>query len=352
MKYTIAKVALAATVSMAALAAQAQTTLIGNDPGPNRGVRSKAVNFVNDEIERRTNGAVKVEQNWGGALFKTNAALSSMSNGVADMGLIIGTYVASEFPELNLLGLPLQDAHPWVTMNAVYEMFTTNEQIKQRLDELNLVYTASYALTPVILACRGDGIRSIKDIDGAKIARSSVVADTFGELGANIVDMPIYETYQGVETGLIDCAFTYSYYAVSTKLYEEIDTITLLDFATITSLGNFINKDSFDRLTPEQQDAILSIGPDLADYYAGELIAADDEAMAVMTNAEKPVEVVRLSDEGYAQLAAATKPTIDKWKADATNAGLDAEALLAEYTSLIAKWTAKLEAEGMPKQAN
>ena len=36
----------AATASTIALAAHAQTTLISNDPGPNRGVRAAAVNHL------------------------------------------------------------------------------------------------------------------------------------------------------------------------------------------------------------------------------------------------------------------------------------------------------------------
>lgn len=348
MKNLTRSILLSTSIIAMAASAQAQTVLIANDPGPNRGVRAKAITFVNDEIEKRTNGDVKVEQNWGGALFKVSAALTSMSNGVADMGVVIGTYVASEFPELNLAGMPLQKAHPWVMMQATYELFTTNEQIKQRLDDLNLVYTLSYALTPVILACKGEGIRSVADIPGVRISRSSISADIFGELGANLVDMPIYDTYQGLETGLIDCVLTYSYYAVGSKLYEEVDTITELSFSTITSLGNFINGYSFDALSAEQQEAILSVGPDLMDYYGNELIKADEEAMAVMTSADDPVEVVKLSDEDYAKMAAASKPILDKWKDDAENAGFDADALLAEYIALIDKWTGIMETEGLP----
>ena len=57
----VAKALMAASVSMLAMTAQAQTRLIANEPGPNKGVRAEAVNWIAEQIEERTGGDVGME---------------------------------------------------------------------------------------------------------------------------------------------------------------------------------------------------------------------------------------------------------------------------------------------------
>jgi len=311
-------------------------------------VRAEAVNYIAEQIEERTNGEVKVEQNWGGALFKTNAALESIGLGVADMGLIIGAYSASEFPELQMAGLQLKPAHPWVMMQAMYELFTTNEQLQERLDEMNLVYIGTFSLSPGILACSGEGVRSLDDVPGTKFAHTGSSTDVFAELGGNLVSMPIYDVYQGMETGLVECSVTYAYYTVASKLNELIDTITDMHFSSLASLGTFINKDTFERLSPEQQEVILQVGRDTMDFYGERLEKADIEAMEAMTTGEDKIELVELSDAEYARISDLFEPSITNWKADMSAVGNDGDVLMQELYQLIDKWTEVMETQGLP----
>lgn len=348
MKHVTKRLLAAATVSVMALAAHAQTTLIANEPGPNKGVRAKAVNYIAEQIAERTGGEVVVEQNWGGALFKTNAALQSIGLGVADMGVIIGAYSASEFPELQMAGLQLKPAHPWVMMQAMYELFTTNEQLQARFDEMNIVYLSTFSLSPGLLACSGEGIRSLADVPGKKIAHTGSSTDIFKDLGGNLVSMPIYEVYQGMETGLVECSVTYAYYAVASKLNELVDTVTDMQFSSLASLGTFINKDTYDALTPEQQAILKQVGRDVMDFYGENLMAADVKAMTTLTTGEHAVDLVKMPEADYARVSDLFAPSIENWKADASAVGTDGDALMAELFTLIDKWTAVMETEGLP----
>ncbi|MCA0869268.1 C4-dicarboxylate TRAP transporter substrate-binding protein [Seohaeicola saemankumensis] len=348
MKSILGTVALATTMTAAAMSAQAETRLIANEPGPNRGVRAKAVTYIAEQIAERTGGEVTVEQNWGGALFKTNAALESIGLGVADMGVIIGAYSASEFPELQMAGLQLKPAHPWVMMQAMYELFTTNEQIQARLNDMNIEYISTFSLTPGILACSGEGIRSLADVPGVKFAHTGSTTDIFGELGGNLVSMPIYDVYQGMETGLVECSVSYAYYTVASKLNELIDTVTDMHFSSLASLATFVNKDTFDALSPEHQEIIRQIGRDTMDFYGQNLMAADIKAMETLTTGENAVDLVELPDAEYARITELVQPSIDKWKADMAAVGGDGDAMIQELYALIDKWTGVMETEGLP----
>ena len=192
------------------------------------------------------------------------------------------------------------------------------------------------------------GIRSVDDIKGTKIAHTGSSGDVLAALGGNMVNMPIYDVYQAMETGLVDCSVTYAYYAVASKLSEEIDTMTELRYSTITSLGTVMNRDSFERLTPEQQEAILGIGPDMMNFYGEKLEEADLKALEVLSSGDDPVEFVKLSDEGYDAMDVAGVPMFDNWYADTDAVGTDGKALLAELYALMDKWTVVMETEGLP----
>ena len=220
MKTLLKLTVVAATTCGLTVGAQAQTMLISNDPGPNRGVRAEAVNHLSALIAEKSGGTLGVENNWGGALFGATSALDSLSAGVADMGLLVGPYVQSELPELAIGGVPMIKASPWVMMSALNELFTTNATIQERLEERNLVYINFYALPTALLGCNDGQIDAVADVEGVKISRTNSMSDLFEPLGGNMVNMPIYEVYQSMQTGLIDCTVTYGYIASETKLAE------------------------------------------------------------------------------------------------------------------------------------
>ncbi len=340
--------AFTAAASVMALGAHAQTVLISNDPGPNRGVRAEAVKHLSEKIGEVSGGAISVENSWGGALFKTTAALESLSTGVADLGLVVGPYTQSELPELNVGGLPMISASPWVMMNAMHELFTTNETIKARLDEKNLVFINYFALPTALLGCNGDQIGGVDDVQGVKISRTNSTSDLFQPLGGNMVNMPIYDVYQSMQTGLIDCTVTYSYFAVATKLDELLETVTPIEISSSTVLATVMNKDTFESLSAEEQAAILEAGASMPDHYGEQLGHAEAAAMEKMKSGSNPVTVKSFGETDYAAFAETAKPIIEKWLADAEATGLDGQALINEMTALIEKWNAIEASEGLP----
>lgn len=338
MKSFFKSTSMALCAVLMATTAHADMVLINNDSGPNRGVRAAAVNYLTEQIAERTGGAVTVENNWGAALFKTTAALESIGIGVADMGVVVGPYAQSVMPELAMGSLVLPDASPWVMMKAMNELFTTNETIKARMDEKNVVYVNHYALPPGLVACKGEGISSIEDVPGKKMANTGGFSALFNELGANMVSMPIYETYQATETGLVDCSVTYSYFAVATKLNELVDTMTPVNFAAVTVVITFMNKDSFESLAPEHQQAIRDIGAEMPDYYGRTLGAADKRAMEVMSTGDDAISFSEFSAEDTEVIRKAGASVTEKWLADASATGLDGQAVLNELLALIEKY--------------
>ncbi|ETW12927.1 TRAP family 2,3-diketo-L-gulonate transporter periplasmic 2,3-diketo-L-gulonate-binding protein [Roseivivax marinus] len=340
------RILLGATAALAlAGAASAQSLFVG-EAGPNRGARAEALQWFADQAEELTDGDLSLDIQWGGALFKANAAVSGIRDGIADMGTIIAVYFPQEMVAYNIADLPLQNPDAWVGMKATDELMRNSDAIAQNLADQNLVYLGTFTTSAVHVGCKGATIRSVDDISGLKVRGVGAYGDTFREFGANMVPMSIYDAYQALDTGLIDCSQGYSYATAALKQQEVIDSYTLMNWGQVGALGIFANKDVFDGLEPEVQEALLTAGEGMADEL-GRLITADNEA-AIETMREAGVEIIELPDEERQKLVETSTQFIDEWKDRAGQAGLDADALLEEYRGLIDKYTQIRDEEGYP----
>ncbi len=344
MKRTLA----AATVAFgfAATSLPAQTTLILGEAGPNRGARAEATQAFADDVAARTNGDVTIDIQWGGALFKADAALQGVSDGVADLGTIIGVYFPQEMVAYDIADLPLLNADAWVGMRATDELMRTDPAISANLADQDLVYLGTFTTSAVNIGCKGAAIRTADDVSGLKVRGVGAYGEVFRDLGANMVAMPIYDAYQGLDTGLLDCSQGYSYAVAALKQQEVMTSYTILNWGQVGALGIFMNKFAYDSLTEEQQTAMQEAGVGMADTL-GELITADNE-VAVQAMRDVGVEVIELEDSERDKLVERGKPYIDAWVEQATAAGLDGAGMLANYRELLAKYTAERDEQGYP----
>ena len=337
--------AIAALLALGSPAA-AQTTLIFGEAGPNRGARADATQWFADQVEERSGGELQLDINWGGALFKAEAAAQSIRDGVADLGTVIAVYYPQEMVGYGIADLPVQNPDAWVGMRATDELMRTSEAIQQDLADKNLVYIGTFTTSAVNIGCKDAAIRTAEDIDGLKVRGVGAYGDAFGEFGADLVNMSIYDAYQGLDTGLIDCSQGYSYAVSALKQGEVMDSYTLLDWGQVGGLGIFMNADAFESLSPEHQELLMEVGSEMADEF-GRLITDANEA-AVEEMRGQGVEIIELPEAERALLVEKGQASIDEWVETADSVGLPGEALLEEYRGLIDQYTAERDAQGYP----
>ncbi|KQI68832.1 C4-dicarboxylate ABC transporter substrate-binding protein [Loktanella sp. 3ANDIMAR09] len=338
--------AAAVSLGLMATSVAAQTTLILGEAGPNRGARAVATQAFADDVTARTNGDLQIDIQWGGALFKADAALQGVSDGVADLGTIIGVYFPQEMVAYGIADLPLQNADAWVGMRATDALMRTDPSIAANLADQGLVYLGTFTTSAVNIGCKDTAIRTAEDIDGLKVRGVGAYGKVFNDLGANMVAMSIYDAYQGLDTGLLDCSQGYSYAVAALKQQEVMTSYTLMDWGQVGALGIFMNKFAYDALSPEHQQALNDAGVGMADTL-GRLINADNDA-AVQTMQDAGVEVITLDAAERDKLVARGAPYIDTWIEQANAAGLDGAGMLDRYRTLLAEFTAERDAQGYP----
>lgn len=321
-------------------------TLIFGEAGPNRGARADATTWFAEEVNTLSGGALTMNIQWGGALFKANAAMSGVADGVADMGTVISVYFPKEMVAYGIADLPLQNDDAWVGMKATDALMRGNVGIKKNLADMNLVYIGTFTTSGVHIACKGAAIRSVADINGLKVRGVGAYGKVFKEMGANIVPMSIYKAYQGLDSGLLDCSQGYSYATTALKQHEVIDSYTLLNWGQIGAMGILMNKDMFDGLSPEKQTVLMTAGAGMPDELGRRLSTANAKSLEIMKAAG--VEVIELPDEERAKLIKAGAKFVDAWVEQANGIGLEGQALLDEYQGLLAKFEEERNSQGYP----
>ena len=326
--------------------ANAAVTLIAGEAGPNRGARGAALQAFADDVAARSDGELEIDIQWGGALFKSEAAVQSIGDGVADLGTIIGVYFPQELLLYGLADLPLENPDAWVGMRATDEWMRTSEVVQQRMADKNLVYIGAFTTSAVNIGCNGSAIRTVDDIKGLKVRGVGAYGKTFKDLGANMVSMSIYDAYQGLDSGLLDCSQGYSYAVAALKQQEVMSSYTILDWGQVGAFGLFMNKEVYESLNEDMQAIINEAGMGMADTL-GELIVADN-AFAIETMENAGVEIIDLPDDQRDILVEQGAIYIDDWIERAENSGVDGDTLLKKYQSLIAKYEKERDTLGYP----
>ena len=339
------KTALAAAMSVLATASFAETTLIHGEAGPNRGARAVALQWFADQVAERSSGDIKIDIQWGGALFKAKAAMQSIGDGVADMGSGIAVYYPQDMAAYGIADLPMNNPDAWVGMRATDELMRT-DAMQASFANRDMRYIGTWTTSQVNIGCKDTAIRSVADIAGKKVRGVGAYGKVMGEEGANLVSMSIYDAYQGLDTGLLDCSQGYSYAVAALKQAEVMTSYTLLNWGQVGGVGMFMNLDAYEGLSEEQRTILDTTGKDMADEF-GRLITAANEA-AIVSMKEQGVEIIELPEEERAKLVASGEKFIAQWVETATKGGLDGAAALAQYQELLAKYAAERDTNGYP----
>jgi TRAP-type transport system periplasmic protein len=175
-------------------------------------------------------------------------------------------------------------------------------------------------------------ITKIEDVAGMKIRTGGGIAEEMARaLGASAFVKPAPESYELLSTGVADGTFFPLESISSFKLASVVKHATLFPGGFYSSsFGMFMNEDKFNKLSKEDQDAIMSVSGENLARIAGK--AWDDADKASLEQMKKDgVQIADASPELIKSIEEKAKGIIDKWVAAATAKGVDGAKILAEF---------------------
>ncbi|MBN1255339.1 MAG: TRAP transporter substrate-binding protein [Deltaproteobacteria bacterium] len=162
--------------------------------------QSKVLEEFCRDLEKRTNGQVKVDYYAGQSLLKSTATFDGVVNGIADIGYSHVYYTPGRMLVTEACGLPIGYASGWVAsqvMNDFYQEFRPKE-----FDAVKVLWMN--ASPPSGIATTKKPIRRLEDLKGLTIRAPGMAGEVMKALGGTPAPTPMPEVYDAMAKGVID----------------------------------------------------------------------------------------------------------------------------------------------------
>ncbi len=275
------------------------------------------------EIEKRTNGRVKVTYFHGGTLAPADQIYDSVVKGISDLGLSCFAYTRGKFPLTEVVDLPigLQDG-PTATglINAYYKKFKPKE-----LDEVKVLYLHAHG--PGLVHTTKKPINKLEDLKGMKIRATGLASKIALALGAAPVGTTMPETYDALRTGVAEGAMA-PFMALKDFRWGEVVSYSIKNYSSSYSTGFFIimNKKKWDALPPDVQKIVEKVNEEWIDKTGVLWDTTDQDGIKFIT--DRGVKLISQSKEEEARWAAAVRPLLDTYVAAMKKQNLPGEEAL------------------------
>jgi TRAP-type C4-dicarboxylate transport system substrate-binding protein len=268
------------------------------------------------EVEKRTNGRVKITVFSGGTLIAADKTYNGIIQGIADMGMSCMSYTRGKFPLSEVIDLPLgykTGVAATKLINLFYEKFKPKEY-----NETEIMYFMAHS--PGILHSKKP-IYKLEDIKGQKIRSSGLATRIVTKLGGVPVGMTMGETYDSLSRGVVDGTVAPQESAKGWR-WGEVVSASTQSFGAGYSTGFFVamNKKKWNSLPPDIQKIFREVNKEWADKNGAAWDYYDKEARDWMISQGK--KVITLSPEENAKFAAAVRPMLNEYVENMKKQGL------------------------------
>jgi TRAP-type C4-dicarboxylate transport system substrate-binding protein len=251
------------------------------------------------DVEKRTNGSLKIEVYPASSLVKTFAQFGAIRKGALDLSVLPIAYGGGEVPEANLGLMPALIAS--YEQGLRWKDAPIGKEWSKLLEDRG-IRIVTWVWQAGGIASLNKPVVSPDDAKGMKIRGGSKEVDLMLKgAGAAITNVPSNEIYSAMQSGVLDASLTSSTSLISFRLYEVGKNVTTARKNTFWFMFEplVISKSVYDSLTKEQQQAIVEVGAGL-EKFAMDAAKADDARMADVY-AKNGAKVFDMDDAAFAR---------------------------------------------------
>jgi len=264
------------------------------------------------ELEKRTNGRVKVTVFPASALGKAEDQYNIAATGTADMAIFTPDYTPGQFPLTEVMEFPFMVESVASGTKLAQQMYTTYPALPAEYAPVKAL--ATMAIAPMILTTTSKKVMTMADLKGLRIrVNSQMAGDCLKLYGGVPMLIAVSELYTALERGTIDGAIYNAEGAVSFKLGSLSKYVV-----SNVSFGNSacvfgINQSSWNKLPADVQDIITNqlnfawLAPQFITTQQGLI----DLGMKSYTDAGNSVYQISATEKALWKTTA--QPVFDSW---------------------------------------
>ena len=283
------------------------------------------------EIEKRTNGRVKVTVFPGGTLTPAAQCYDGVVKGLSDVGLSVLGYTRGRFPLTEVIDLPLgyrNGLEATKLINIYYKKFQPKE-----LDDTKVMFLHAHG--PGILHTKKP-VATLEELKGLKIACHGLSSKIVGALGAVPVAMPMPERYDAIQKGVAEGGVFPEEALKGWKLAEVVGSTTQ-NFGSAYTTGFFVvmNKEKWASLPADVQKIIEELNEEYIIKVGQGWDEIDKEGYEVAAaKGIKTIALPKAEDERWHKLV---QPVLDDYVKDTKAKNLPGEEALKFCQEELAK---------------
>lgn len=297
---------------------------------PDTHIQCKTAQSWADEVNKRSDGSIEITVHPAGTLTKAPQCYEGVVNGISDIGMSCFAYTRGRFPLLEGLDLPLGYPSGTAATRAATKMAL--EFKPEELNDVHLLYIHAHG--PGILASKKP-VNTLDEMKGLKVRATGLSGKIVKSLDGTPVAMSQPETYEALQKGVVDATFCPIETLKGWKQGEVIESVT--DTSAIgytTSMFVVMNKDSWSKLSPEQQKIISDVSAEWVDQHGAAWDQADEEGRAFI--AELGHKTISLPEDQQQAWKESVQPILDEYVAKTREKGLPGDELLNKLKECIA----------------
>lgn len=286
------------------------------------------------EIEKRSNGRVKIIVHHSGTLTDANSCYDGVAGGISDIGQSCFAYTRGRFPLLEVLDLPGYPLNAMVTTRVADDFWRKFKP--KELANTHMLY--AHAHIPGTVTTVKKPVRSLEDMKGLKIRATGLATKIVSALGATPVGMPIGDQYDAMRRGVVDGTVTSPNALLGWKVGEVSKYSTLLlDVGYVTSMFVTMNLNKWNSLPPDIQKIFTDVSNEWVEYTGKEWNRIEIEGFQHATKTGH--SFIYLSAQEQTRWRQAVKPLQDNYVKAMAAKGLPGKEALEYRNQLIEKYS-------------
>jgi TRAP-type C4-dicarboxylate transport system substrate-binding protein len=313
---------------------------------PTAAKQSKLLEEFCKDVEKRTNGKVKIDFFGGGSLLEATKVYDGVVQGIADIGFSHVEYTVGRFPVTEILDLP----HGWPSAyvgthvaNDFYRKFAPAEW-----KDVKVLWFNTSPVNVLILSKKP--VYKLEEMKGLIVRGPGRIAEVLKALGATPKPVPMPEVYEAMARGVVDGTMTPVETLYSFRLADVAKYVTMCwEVGNVYTFYVVVNKKVWDGLPAEVKKVFEQLSTEYEEKAARIWNEVDFDGEKVAK--EKGVKFIYLSPDEAKRWQAAVLPVKDAYYADLEKkAGLSRSQINAMDSFIkerIAYWIKKQKEAGI-----
>ncbi len=287
------------------------------------------------EVEKRTNGKVVIDTFPGGTLLKAKAIMDGVIAGTADIGNLCMAYQPGRFLITNAIALPLGLPNSEVASLVLWDLYKKYKP--KAFDKVKVLTMFTSAPSNIMSKIP---IRNLEELKGVPIRASGGAAQILKAWGANRVGMPMPETPEALQKGVVKGLFS------SLEVMKDFKFAELCKYVTMTQTPVYpfavvMNMDKWNSLPKDVQEVLDGLGTQQAAWTGVYMDKHVKKAMA-WSKKKQGVKVFRLLKKEKAKWNKLLEPITADWIKKNKAKGLPAEAIVRDIMDFAQMYEGKL----------